>query len=139
MPIFANSTLIMKRHLIILLSIIMMGFVFSAEPSVSSYPTTSNLTDVSSFIIDSQQKDIESCFNAANANKILLPELLNSLPSPSFRLLTSQKKTQQNLLNNILLKRFSSEVMPTKNYNNKSSSPLSSKENLIVIVRHLII
>ena len=129
----------MKRHLMILLSLIMLGFVFTAESAVSSYSEPSDLTDESSFIIDSQQKDIESCFNVANANKITLPELLNSLPSPSFRLLTSQKKTQQNLLNNILLKRFSSEVMPTKNYNNKFSSPLSSKENLIVIVRHLII
>lgn len=129
----------MKRHLMILLSLIMLGFVFTAESVVSSYSESSDLADESSFIIDSQQKDIESCFNVANANKITLPELLNSLPSPSFRLLTSQKKTQQNLLNNILLKRFSSEVMPTKNYNNKFSSPLSSKENLIVIVRHLII
>ena len=129
----------MKRHLMILLSLIMLGFVFTTEAAVSSYSEPSDLTDESSFIIDSQQKDIESCFNVANANKITLPELLNSLPSPSFRLLTSQKKTQQNLLNNILLKRFSSEVMPTKNYNNKFSSPLSSKENLIVIVRHLII
>ena len=129
----------MKRHLMILLSLIMLGFVFTAESAVSSYSESSDLADESSFIIDSQQKDIESCFNAANANKITLPELLNSLPSPSFRLLTSQKKTQQHLLNNILLKRFSSEVMPTKNYNNKFSFPLSSKENLIVIVRHLII
>lgn len=129
----------MKRHLMILLSLIMIGFVFTAEPAVSSYSEPSDLADESSFIIDGQQKDVESCFNAANANKITLPELLNSLPSPSFRLLTSQKKTQQNLLNNKLLKRFSSEVMPTNNYNNRFSSPLSSKENLIVIVRHLII
>lgn len=130
----------MKRQLTILLSILMIGFVFSAKSNVSSYNITEGYNiDESSFIMDKQQKDIESCFNAANANNTTLPELQDSLPSPSFRSLTSQRKTQQNLINNILLKRFSSEVLPTKNYNTKFSSPLSSKDNLIVIVRHLLI
>mgnify|MGYP002508472580 CR=1 FL=1 len=83
-------------------------------------------------------KDYAINYDAAS-DKTIVPELQNSLPLPSFRLITSQKKTQQNLINNILLKRFSSEVQPTKNYNIKYSYPLSSKDDLIVIVRHLII
>ena len=129
----------MKRHLVIYLSLIMLGFVFMAKLDVSSYSILSDFeNDEASYIMDKMQKDIESCFNAANSNNTTLPKLQDSLSSPSFRLLASQKKTQQNLINNILLKRFSLEV-PTKNYNTKVSFPLSSKEDLIVIVRHLII
>ena len=104
-----------------------------------SVVSSDNNNDKSSYLFDRQQSDIESIYNIASSNKTVMPELQNSLPSPSFRLLSSQKKIQQNIINNILLKRFSSEVQPTNNYNTKFSFPLSSKDDLIVIVRHLII
>ncbi len=109
---------------------------FTFNDSVIS---SDNNNDKSSYLFDRQQSDIESIYNITSSNKTVMPELQNSLPSPSFRLLSSQKKTQQQSINNILLKRFSSEVQPTNNYNTKFSFPLSSKDDLIVIVRHLII
>ena len=127
----------MKKHLLVIISLIFMVLsFFTINDSVIS---SDNNNDKSSYLFDRQQSDIESIYNIASSNKTVMPELQNSLPSPSFRLLSSQKKTQQNIINNILLKRFSSEVQPTKNYNTKFSFPLSSKDDLIVIVRHLII
>ena len=127
----------MKKHLLVIISLIFMVLsFFTFNDSVIS---SDNNNDKSSYLFDRQQSDIESIYNIASSNKTVMPELQNSLPSPSFRLLSSQKKTQQNIINNILLKRFSSEVQPTKNYNTKFSFPLSSKDDLIVIVRHLII
>lgn len=127
----------MKKHLLVIISLIFMVLsFFTFNDSVIS---SDNNKDNSSFLFDRQQSDIESIFSIASSNKTVMPELQNSLPSPSFRLLSSQKKTQQQSINNILLKRFSSEVQPTNNYNTKFSFPLSSKDDLIVIVRHLII
>lgn len=127
----------MKKHLLVIISLIFMVLsFFTINDSVVS---SDNNNDKSSYLFDRQQSDIESIYNITSSNKTVMPELQNSLPSPSFRLLSSQKKTQQNIINNILLKRFSSEVQPTKNYNTKFSFPLSSKDDLIVIVRHLII
>ena len=127
----------MKKHLLVIISLIFMVLsFFTFNDSVIS---SDNNNDKSSYLFDRQQSDIESIYNIASSNKTVMPELQNSLPSPSFRLLSSQKKTQQQSINNILLKRFSSEVQPTKNYNTKFSFPLSSKDDLIVIVRHLII
>ena len=127
----------MKKHLLVIISLIFMVLsFFTINDSVVS---SDNNKDNSSYLFDRQQSDIESIFSIASSNKTVMPELQNSLPSPSFRLLSSQKKTQQQSINNILLKRFSSEVQPTKNYNTKFSFPLSSKDDLIVIVRHLII
>ncbi|MBR7176044.1 MAG: hypothetical protein IKD32_01920 [Bacteroidales bacterium] len=127
----------MKKHLLVIISLIFMVLsFFTFNDSVIS---SDNNKDNSSYLFDRQQSDIESIFSIASSNKTVMPELQNSLPSPSFRLLSSQKKTQQQSINNILLKRFSSEVQPTKNYNTKFSFPLSSKDDLIVIVRHLII
>ena len=127
----------MKKHLLVIISLIFMVLsFFTINDSVIS---SDNNNDKSSYLFDRQQSDIESIYNIASSNKTVMPELQNSLPSPSFRLLSSQKKTQQNIINNIILKRFSSEVQPTKNYNTKFSFPLSSKDDLIVIVRHLII
>lgn len=126
----------MKKHILTIISLIFIALAFSAKADVSSFV---NVTDIEeSYIFDGQQSDIDMIFDAAS-DKTFVPELQNSLPIPSFRLISSQKKTQQNLINNILLKRFSAEVQPTENYNLKFSSPLSSKEDLIVIVRHLII
>ena len=127
----------MKKHLLVIISLIFMVLsFFTFNDSVIS---SDNNNDKSSYLFDRQQSDIESIYNITSSNKTVMPELQNSLPSPSFRLLSSQKKTQQNIINNILLKRFSSEVQPTNNYNTKFSFPLSSKDDLIVIVRHLII
>ena len=126
----------MKKHILTIISLIFIAIAFSAKADASSFV---NVTDIEeSCVIDSQQSDIDMIFDAVS-DKAFVPELQNSLPIPSFRLLSSQKKTQQNLINNILLKRFSAEVQPTENYNLKFSSPLSSKDDLIVIVRHLII
>ncbi len=108
---------------------------FSSKADVSSFDK--NYDAEEAHVFDRQQSDIELIFNN-DSDKTIVPELQNTIPLPSFRLLSSQKKTQQNLIN-ILLKRFSAEVQPTKNYNIKYSSPLSSKDDLIVIVRHLII
>ena len=127
----------MKKHLLVIISLIFIVLsFFTFNDSVIS---SDNNNDKSSYLFDRQQSDIESIYNIASSNKTVMPELQNSLPSPSFRLLSSQKKTQQQSINNILLKRFSSEVQPTNNYNTKFSFPLSSKDDLIVIVRHLII
>ena len=127
----------MKKHLLVIISLIFM--VLSFFTFNDSVVSSDNNNDNSSYLFDRQQSDIEAIYNIASSNKTVMPELQNSLPSPSFRLLSSQKKTQQQSINNILLKRFSSEVQPTKNYNTKFSFPLSSKDDLIVIVRHLII
>ena len=127
----------MKKHLLVIISLIFM--VLSFFTFNDSVVSSDNNNDKSSYLFDRQQSDIESIFSIASSNKTVMPELQNSLPSPSFRLLSSQKKTQQQSINNILLKRFSSEVQPTNNYNTKFSFPLSSKDDLIVIVRHLII
>ena len=127
----------MKKHLLVIISLIFMVLsFFTFNDSVIS---SDNNNDKSSYLFDRQQSDIESIYNITSSNKTVMLELQNSLPSPSFRLLSSQKKTQQQSINNILLKRFSSEVQPTNNYNTKFSFPLSSKDDLIVIVRHLII
>ena len=127
----------MKKHIFIIISLIFIMLAFSSKADDSSLEYDSNND---SYIFDRQQSDIESIFDSANSSNTIIPELQNSLPAPSFRLISSQKKTQQNLINSILLKRFSSEVQPTtEKYNNKFSFPLSSKEDLIVIVRHLII
>ena len=125
----------MKKQILTILSLLFITLAFSAKADVSSFVKVYETEEAC--IVDSQQSDIELIFDAAS-DKTIVPELQNSLPLPSFRLISSQKKTQQNLIN-ILLKRFSSEVQPTKNYNIKYSFPLSSKDDLIVIVRHLII
>ena len=126
----------MKKQILTIISLLFITLAFSAKADVSSFVKVYETEEAC--IFDSQQSDIELIFDAAS-DKTIVPELQNSLPLPSFRLISSQKKTQQNLINNILLKRFSSEVQPTKNYNIKYSYPLSSKDDLIVIVRHLII
>ncbi len=126
----------MKKQILTIISLVFIVLAFSAKADVSSVVKVYETEE--SHIFDRQQSDIELIFNN-DSDKSVVPELQNTIPSPSFRLLSSQKKTQQNLINTILLKRFSSEVQPTENYNVKHSSPLSSKEDLIVIVRHLII
>ena len=127
----------MKKHILIILSLVFMTLSFRVKDDVIVLDRINN--DDNAYISDSQHSDIETIFNITNSSKSILPELHNSLSLPSFRLLPSQKKTQQNPISCILSRHFSSEVQPTKNYNIKFSSPLSSNDDLIVIVRHLII
>lgn len=128
----------MKKHILIIVSLVFMTFSFLVNDDVVLLDRINN--DDNAYISDSRQSDIKEIFNITNSSKSILPELQNSLPSPSFRLLASQKKTHHNNpINNILLKRFCIEAQPTKSFKNKISFPLSSKEDLIVIVRHLII
>lgn len=126
----------MKKHIVLLISLLFIVMAFSAKADASSL--NNNREIEKSCIFDSQKSDIELIFNTTSDGVFVL-ELQYSLPSPSFRHISSQKKIQHNLTNSMLLKRFSSEVQPTKNYNTKFSFPLSSKDDLIVIVRHLII
>ena len=125
----------MKKHFVILMSLFLIG-IFSMKQDVFSCSEMSERNE--SMIFDGQQSDLICYLETTNTNSIL-PELQNSLPLPSFRLLGSQKKSQNNPINNILLKHFTIEVRPTNSFKNKLSFPLSSKEDLIVIVRHLII
>ena len=90
-------------------------------------------------IVDGQRSDVESYIEASGSGITTLPEIVDSMPSPSVRLITSQKRIQQNLSAFLMLKHLSSEVTPTNNYNKHFSLPLSAKENLIVIIKHLII
>lgn len=126
----------MKKLILTIISLIIIVLAFSSNADCSSFDKNYNTEEA--YIFDRRQSDIEFIFNN-DSDKTIIPELQNTIPSPSFRLISSQKKIQQNLANSILSKRFSSEVEPTKNYNIKFSSPLSSKDDLIVIVRHLII
>ena len=126
----------MKKHVLTIISLIIIVLAFSSNADCSSF--NKNHDTEESYVFDRQRSDIELIFNN-DTDKTIIPELQNTIPSPSFRLVSSQKKIHQNLTNSILSKRFSSEVEPTKNYNIKFSSPLSSKDDLIVIVRHLII
>lgn len=126
----------MKKHIILILSLFLIG-IFSSERDVFSYIETTEQEQ--QMIFDGQQSDLICYLETTNTNSTL-PELQNSLPSPSFQLLSSHKKVQQNNpINNILSRRFLFEAQTTKSQNNKLSFPLSSKEDLIVIVRHLII
>lgn len=125
----------MKKLILTIISLIIIVLAFSSNADCSSFDKNYNTEEA--HIFDRRQSDIEFIFNN-DSDKTIIPELQNTIPSPSFRLISSQKKIQ-NLANSILSKRFSSEVEPTKNYNIKFSSPLSSKDDLIVIVRHLII
>lgn len=135
--IFANHFIFMKKYFFMALTLVFFVMIFVADADVYFYED--NFEEDNSYISDRQKSDIESIFNIASSSKTVLPELRNYLPLLSFRLVSSHKKIQQNSVNNIILRRFSSEVQPTKDYNAKFSFPLSSKEDLIVIVRHLII
>ena len=126
----------MKKHLSSLLPFILLFFALSLKSNVVSYGYTTS--DNISFITDKQQSDIDSYFKMTDSSTSTLPQLQDQLPSPSFRHI-SKRTIHQNLTNITFHKHFSSEVRPTKKHNNKLSFPLSSKEDLIVIVRHLII
>ena len=127
----------MKRQLMTLFSLLM---VVIAVTMMSSFETQQqNSESQQSELFDEQRSNMESYIESAGSGSSILPELQHSLPSPSVRLISSQKKSQQNSLTFSLLKQFSAEVIPTNNYNKNYSYPLSAKENLIVIIKHIII
>lgn len=134
----------MTRYFNIILSValigfaLMMGVMINCHKSVDYRCLQSGDNQVSE-IIDGQRSDVESYIEASGSGVTTLPEIVDSMPSPSVRLVTSQKRSQQNLSAFLMLKHLSSEVTPTNKYNKHFSMPLSAKENLIVIIKHLII
>ena len=117
---------------------LMMGMMINCHKSVDCRYLQSSDNPVSE-IIDGHRSDVESYIEASGSGITTLPEIVDSMPSPSVRLITSQKRSQQNLSAFIMLKHLPSEVTPTNKYNKHFSMPLSAKENLIVIIKHLII
>ena len=134
----------MTRYFNMILSValigfaLMMGMMINCHKSVDCCYLQSSDSPVSE-IIDGHRSDVESYIEASGSGTTTLPEIVDSMPSPSVRLVTSQKRSQQNLSAFLMLKHLSSEVTPTNKYNKHFSMPLSAKENLIVIIKHLII
>ena len=134
----------MTRYFNMILSValigfaLMMGMMINCHKSVDCCYLQSSDSPVSE-IIDGHRSDVESYIEASGSGTTTLPEIVDSMPSPSVRLITSQKRSQQNLLAFLMLKHLPSEVTPTNTYNKHFSLPLSAKENLIVIIKHLII
>ena len=117
---------------------LMMGMMINCHKSVDCYSLDADCNQVYE-IVDGQRSDVESYIEAVGSGMTTLPEIVNPMPSPSVRLITSQKRTQQNLSAFLMLKHLPSEVTPTNKYNKHFSLPLSAKENLVVIIKHLII
>ena len=134
----------MTRYFNMILSValigfaLMMGMMINCHKSVDCCYLQSSDSPVSE-IIDGHRSDVESYIEASGSGTTTLPEIVDSMPSPSVRLITSQKRFQQNLSAFLMLKHLPSEVTPTNKYNKHFSLPLSAKENLIVIIKHLII
>lgn len=134
----------MTRYFNMILSVallgiaLMMSMMMNCHKSVD-YRCLQTHSEHISEIIDGQRSDVESYIEAAGSGMTTLPEINDSMPSPSARLLTSQKRSQQNLSAFLMLKHLPSEVTPTNRYNKHFSLPLSAKEKLIVIIKHLII
>ncbi len=134
----------MTRYFNMILSValigiaLMMGVTINCHKSVDCRCLLSDDNQVSE-IVDDQRSDVISYIEASGSATTTLPELVNSMPSPSVRLIPSQKRSQQNLSAFLMLKHLPSEVTPTNKYNKHFSLPLSAKENLIVIIKHLII
>ena len=134
----------MTRYFNMILSValigfaLMMGMMINCHKSVDCCYLQSSGSPASE-IIDGHRSDVESYIEASGSGTTTLPEIVDSMPSPSVRLITSQKRSQQNLSAFLMLKHLPSEVTPTNKYNKHFSLPLSAKENLIVIIKHLII
>lgn len=134
----------MTRYFNMILSValiglaLMMGMMINCHKSVD-YRCLQTCDNQVSEIVDGQRSDVMSYIEASGSGMTTLPEIVDSMPSPSVRLLSSQKRLQQNLSAFLMLKHLSSEVTPTNKYNKHFSLPLSAKENLIVIIKHLII
>ena len=134
----------MARYFRIILSFLLVGIAISMGAMMNFHKSVvygDLLADnnQNSEIFDGQRSDVMSYIEASGSGMTTLPEIVDSMPSPSVRLLSSQKRLQQNLSAFLMLKHLSSEVTPTNKYNKHFSLPLSAKENLIVIIKHLII
>ncbi len=134
----------MKRCFNTILSVAFIGIALMMSVMIHSQGVKNNIhlyadSCCDSEIFDSYRSDVESYIESAGSGITTLPELVDSMPSPSVRLVSMQKRTQQNLSAFLVLKHLSSEVTPTNKYNKHFSLPLSAKENLIVIIKHLII
>lgn len=117
---------------------LMMGLMINCHKSVDYRCLQTDGNQVSE-IVDGQRSDVMSYIEASGLGMTTFPKIVDSMPSPSVRLITSQKRSQQNLSAFLMLKHLPSEVTPTNKYNKHFSLPLSAKENLIVIIKHLII
>lgn len=134
----------MARYFRIILSFLLVGIAISMGTMINCHKSMvygDLLADnnKNSEIFDGHRSDVESYIEASGSGITTLPELVDSMPSPSVRLVSSLKRTQQNISAFLMLKHLSSEVTPTNKYNKHFSLPLSAKENLIVIIKHLII
>ena len=134
----------MARYFRIILSFLLVGIAILMGTMINCHKSMvygDLLADnnKNSEIFDGHRSDVESYIEASGSGTTTLPELINSMPSPSVRLVSSQKRTQQNISAFLMLKHLSSEVTPTNKYNKHFSLPLSAKENFIVIIKHLII
>ena len=134
----------MARNFRIMLSLLLVGIAISMGMMMNCHKSVvcGNLfadNNQKSEIVDGYRSDVESYIEASGSATTTLPELVNSMPSPSVRLIPSQKRLQQNFSAFLMLKHLSSEVTPTNKYNKHFSLPLSAKENIIVIIKHLII
>lgn len=134
----------MARYFRIILSFLLVGIAISMGAMMNFHKSVvygDLLADnnQNSEIFDGHRSDVESYIEASGSGITTLPELVDSMPSPSVRLVSSQKRTQQNISAFLMLKNLPSEVTPTNKYNKHFSLPLSAKENLIVIIKHLII
>lgn len=126
----------MKRHLSFIIILLLTCFSLCASIDVFS---SNEIKDVTSYVSDEQESDIDFIFDVTNSGQTTLAESYNSLPSPSLRNISSQKRFQQNYTDKISSKHSYSESQTAKRNNTNFSFPLSSEEDLIVIVRHLII
>lgn len=92
-----------------------------------------------STILDKQQSDFNYFFDRASSNKSTMPEIYNGIPSPSARTISYQRKNQNNIISSMIIRHFAFSLVSTKKYNTIYSFTLSTNDNFIIILRHLII
>ena len=127
----------MKKCYLILMFVLLGGFIFSAH---DDNIISDNIYDkVDTHLIDRQQSDIDSFYRYVSSAKLLLPEIINNIPTPNART-TSVIKRLSNInicvlfLNNISL----NEIITN---HKKTIVPYFtfSKEYFVFLLRHLII
>lgn len=114
-----------------------MGFVISTKADNLFY--VDDNVSLDACISDAEQTDINAFIEATDSSKTAVQVVRNSMPQPSVRNNSMYKKNVQNFLTNVVIKRFSFATTSTNQFNTKFSFPLSSRENLILIVGRLII
>ena len=86
----------MTRYFNMILSValigfaLMMGMMINCHKSVDYRYVQTDGNHVSE-IVDGQRSDVMSYIEASGSGMTTLPEIIDSMPSPSVRLLTSQK------------------------------------------------